>query len=196
MADGAAGGVIAGIIDEVLPPGITETIAVTLSADGVPNAAPMGVVRQAERLFIRMFPGSRTYRNVAETGRLVACIVADPVVFVASAFGDLEDDDFVPQKDMPPLIKGSYAYVDCRAEMDGVVRLTPLKCEVLARKVPAYSRGFAAVIDAAVAGTRLRFLGEEGKKRIREDAALARKCGTPRDIEAMNKLLKILDLQG
>jgi len=182
------------LVDEILPQGITETIATTLSPDGVPNAAPMGVVRQGERLFIRMFPGSQTFRNVSETGRLVACIVADPVVFVTSAFGDLEAGCFVPQKDMPPLIKGSYAYVYFRAGVDGVVRLTPLKSEVLARKVPSYSRGFAAVIDAAVTGTRLHFLGEDGKKRIREDAALAKKCGTPRDIEAMDKLLKILGL--
>jgi len=181
-------------IDEILPQGITETIVTTLAKDGQPNAAPMGIVRQGDKTFIRMFPGSRTFRNVSDTGRLVANIVTDPLVFVVSAFGDLDPGYMVPQKDMPPLIKDACAWVYFKADVDGVVRLTPLKSEVICRKVPGYSRGFAAVIDATVTGTRLRFLGDDGRKRIQEDAAIVEKCGTPRDIEAMGRLKEILSL--
>jgi uncharacterized protein len=179
-------------LDEILPPGITETIVTTLAADGRPNAAPMGIVRQDEKLLIRMFPGSCTFRNVSETGHLVANIVTDPLVFVVSAFEDLDSSYFIRQSDMPPVIRDASAWVYFKAEVDGTVRLTPLRSEILRRKVPSFNRGFAAVIDAAVTGTRLRFLGEEGKKRIREDAILVEKCGTPRDIEAMNRLKQIL----
>ena len=72
----------------------------------------------------------------------------------------------MPQENLPPLIKGVYAWVYIEAAVDGIVRLSPLKCEILWRKVPCFSRGFAAVIDAAVTGTRLKFFGEEGKKHI------------------------------
>jgi hypothetical protein len=181
-------------LDEILPMGITETIVTTLSKDGKPNAAPMGIVRQGDRLLIRMFPGSRTFSNVSETGHLVANIVTDPLVFVVSAFEDLDDSYFVSQGDMPPVIRGAYAWVYFKAEVDGVVRLTPLKSEILRCKVPSFSRGFAAVIDATVTGTRLRFLGDEGRKRIHEDAVLVEKCGTPRDIEAMERLKAILGI--
>jgi hypothetical protein len=181
-------------IDEILPEGITETIVTTLSADGRPNAAPMGVVRQGERLIIRMFPGSNTFRNVSETGNLVVNIVTDPVVFVVSAFEDLDSSYYITKGDMPPVIRDAYAWVHFKAEVDGTVRLTPLKSEILRCKVPSFSRGFAAVIDAAVTGTRLRFLGDEGRKRIHEDAVLVEKCGTPRDIEAMGRLKQILGL--
>jgi len=181
-------------VDEILPPGITETIVTTLSKDGKPNAAPMGLVRQGDKLFIRMFPGSRTFVNVSETRHLVANIVADPLVFVVSAFEDLDDSYFVPQGTMPPVIQDAYAWVYFKAEVDGIVRLTPVKSEILRCKVPSFSRGFAAVIDAAVTGTRLRFLGDAGRKRIQEDAALVEKCGTPRDVEAMGKLKAILGI--
>ena len=181
-------------VDEILPPGITETIVTTLSKDGKPNAAPMGLVRQGDKLFIRMFPGSRTFANVSETGHLVANIVADPLVFVVSAFEDLDDSYFVPHGTMPPVIQDAYAWVYFKAEVDGTVRLTPVKSEILRCKVPSFSRGFAAVIDAAVTGTRLRFLGDAGRKRILEDAVLVEKCGTPRDIEAMRKLKAILGI--
>lgn len=181
-------------LDEILPPGITETIVTTLSKDGKPNAAPMGLVRQGTKTLIRMFPGSRTFANVSETGHLVANIVTDPLVFVVSAFEDLDDSYLIPQGDMPPVILDACAWIYFKAEVDGTVRLTPLKSEILCRKVPSFSRGFAAVIDAAVTGTRLRFLGDEGRKRIHEDAVLVEKCGTPRDNEAMKRLKKILDL--
>jgi hypothetical protein len=154
----------------------------------------MGLARQGDKLFIRMFPGSRTFANVAETGHLMANIVTDPLIFVVSAFEDLDDSYFVPQGVMPPVIQDAYAWVYFKAEVDGTVRLTPVKSEILRCKVPSFSRGFAAVIDAAVAGTRLRFLGDEGRKRIHEDAVLVEKCGTPRDIEAMERLKSILGL--
>jgi hypothetical protein len=179
-------------LDEILPQGITETIVTTLSKDGKPNAAPMGLVRQGPKMLIRMFPGSRTFVNVSETGHLVANIVTDPLVFVVSAFEDLDDSFFVLQNDMPPVIRDASAWAYFKAEVDGPVRLTPQKSEILCRKVPSFSRGFAAVIDAAVTGTRLRFLGDEGRKRIHEDAVLVEKCGTPRDIEAMERLKTIL----
>jgi hypothetical protein len=181
-------------LDEILLEGITETIVTTLSADGRPNAAPMGIVRQGDKMLIRMFPGSCTFRNVTETGHLVANIITDPMIFVISAFEDLDSSYFIPQSNMPPVIRDAYAWIYFKAEVDGTIRLTPVKSEILKRKVPSFSRGFGAVIDAAVTGTRLHFLGDEGRKRIHEDAVLVEKCGTPRDVEAMGRLKAILGI--
>jgi hypothetical protein len=182
------------MIDEILAEGITETIVTTLSPEGIPNAAPMGVVRRGDSLFIRMYPDTRTYRNAVATGQLVVNITTDPLVFVVAAFEDLNCSFLEPRAGMPPLIKDAWAWVLCTAEAEGTVRLTPVKSEVARRTVPRYSRGFASVIDAAITGTRLRFLGDRGKERIREDEALVQKCGTPRDIEAMERLKAILGL--
>lgn len=180
--------------EEIFQEGITETIVTTMSADGTPNAAPMGIVKRGDDLFIRMYPGSRTYRNVKETGNLVANIVTDPVIFVTTAFEDLNPAYYVSQQDMPPIIKDVYAWTYFKAEIEGVVKLTQLRSEIVKTTVPRFSRGFASVIDATITGTRLSFLGEEGKRRIHDDDILVSKCGTPRDLEAMKLLKNILGL--
>lgn len=180
--------------EELFPEGITETIVTTLSAEGTPNAAPMGIVRRGDSLFIRMYPGTRTFQNVKDTGHLVANIITDPVIFVTSAFEDLDDSFFNPQPAMPPLIKDTYAWMYFKADVEGVVKLTPIRGEIVKTAVPRFSRGFAAVIDATITGTRLQFLGEEGKRRIHDDEVLVSKCGTHRDAEAMKKLKSLLGL--
>lgn len=180
--------------EEIFQEGITETIVTTLSGDGVPNAAPMGIVKRGESLFIRMYPGTHTFANVKETGHLVANIVTDPLIFVTTAFEDLERGFYVPQPNLPPVIKDAYAWVYFKADIDGVVKLTQVRSEVVKTTVPRFSRGFASVIDATITGTRLHFLGDEGRRRIHEDDVLVQKCGTPRDIEAMKKLKNILGL--
>lgn len=182
------------MIDELFPEGITETIVTTLSAEGLPNAAPMGVVRRGDSLFIRMFPGTRTYRNVGETKQLVVNIVTDPLIYVISAFEDLNCSFYTSRPDMPPTIAEASAWAFCKAAPDGVVRLTPVEVEIVRKAVPRFSRGFASVLDATITGTRLQFLGEAGKARIREAEVIVGKCGTPRDIEAMEKLKRILGL--
>ncbi|CAJ38110.1 DUF447 domain-containing protein [Methanocella arvoryzae] len=183
-----------GMTDEIFEEGITETIVTTLSAAGVPNAAPMGVIKRGESLFIRMYPGSRTYANVKETGHLVANIVTDPVLFVTTAFEDLENSYYLPQQDMPPVIKDAYAWAYFKADVQGTVKLSTVCSKILKTRVPRFSRGFASVIDATITGTRLSILGQPGKSRILDDDILVRKCGTPRDIEAMDRLKKLLGL--
>ncbi len=182
------------MLDEIFPEGITETIVTTLSSEGIPNAAPMGIVRRGPNHFIGMYPGTHTYRNVQETGFLVANIVADPMIYVISAFEDLDNAYFESKDGQPPVITDAAAWVYFKAEVDGVVRLTPEHTVIVKRTVPRFSRGFASVIDATITGTRLKLLGESGKQRIREDEIIVTKCGTPRDIEAMEKLKKILDI--
>lgn len=181
-------------LEEIFDEGITETVVTTLSSEGIPNAAPMGVVRHGDQYIIRMFPDTRTYRNVKETGCLVACITTDPMIYVISAFEDLNCSFFTQVEGMPPIVRDTYAWAYFRARPDGVVKLIPDRSEIVKRAVPKFSRGFASVIDATITGTRLRFLGDEGKKRIKEDASVVLKCGNQRDLEAMKKLQEILGL--
>ena len=183
------------MLDEIFPEGITETIVTTLSSDGIPNAAPMGIVKRGQNHHIAMYPGTRTYRNVEETGYLVANIITDPLIFVISAFEDLDPAYFKPNDNEPPVIKDAAAWVQFKANIDGVVRLTPERSVIVKKTVPRFSRGFASVIDATITGTRLKLLGDKGKQRIREDDIIVRKCGTQRDIEAMEKLKQILNLE-
>ncbi len=183
-------------INDVIKEGITEAIVTTVSKSGVPNAAPMGIVRKGSRYFIRMFTDTTTFRNAADTGYLTANFTSDARIYVISAFKDLSPDYFQFEEGMvPPRLKDAagWAYFKCRA--DDVVTLEPISMKVAKCTQPVFNRAFAAVIEATIVGTRLRFYkGEEGIKKIREYEAVVKKCGGPADVEAMKILKEILGI--
>ena len=183
-------------VEEIFKEGITEVVVTTISAKGKPNAAPMGVVRRGSRYFIRMFPDTRTLKNVEQTGYLVANVTTDPMPYVLSAFIEIEPEDFVMEKDMTvPWLKGAAAWVYCRCQIGEAVEILPLRDTIVERRVPSFSRAFPAIIEATIVGTRMRFYkADEGEKKIEAYDSIVRKCGNPREIEAMETLKKILNI--
>lgn len=183
-------------VDEVFQEGITEAIITTISKNGIPNAAPMGVVRRGDRYFIHMFPNTRTLRNVEETSYLMANVTTDPMVYVISAFEDLDKSYFYYETDMgPPRLKDAAAWVYCKCNIGEAVSLEPVRVSIVERTVPRFSRAFPSIIEATIVGTRLRFYkGGEGEKKIHDYESIVRKCGGPKELEAMNKLKEILNL--
>lgn len=183
-------------MDEIFKEGITEVIVTSVSKSGEPNAAPMGVVRHGDRYFIRMFPNTTTLKNVEETGYLMANVTTDPLVYVISAFENLDSGYFVQENDLiVPRLNGAAAWVYCKCSVGEAVALEPIRSAVIERVVPCFSRAFPAVIEATIVGTRLRFYkGGEGEKKIHEYESIVRKCGSPKELEAMKKLKEILNL--
>jgi hypothetical protein len=183
-------------VDDIIKEGITEAIVTTVSKSGVPNAAPMGIVRKDGRYFIRMFKDTTTFRNATDIGYLAANFTADARIYVISAFKDLPPEYFQFEKGMvPPRLKeaAGWAYFRCRA--DDVVSLEPISAKIAKCTLPTFNRAFAVVIEATIVGTRLRFYkGDEGIKKIREHEVLVKKCGSPADVEAMKILKDILKI--
>jgi len=183
-------------VDDILKEGITEVIVTTVSKDGVPNAAPMGIVRKGNMYFIRMYSDTATFRNVSDTGFLAANFISDPRVYVISAFQDLPPGYFrFEENRVPPRLKDAAGWIIFKCQVKDVVSLEPVSVKVARCTLPAFNRAFAAVIEATIVGTRLRFYrGSEGIDKIRECEALVRKCGSPEDIEAIKKLKQILEI--
>ena len=183
-------------VDDIIKEGITEAIVTTVSKSGVPNAAPMGIVRRGGRYFIRMYKDTATFRNSVDMGYLAANFTADARLYVISAFRDLPPEFFQFEEGMvPPRLKeaAGWAYFKCQA--DDVVSLEPINVKVAKCSQPVFNRAFAAVIEATIVGTRLRFYkGDEGIKKIHEYEAVVKKCGSPSDIEAMKILKGILNV--
>ncbi len=183
-------------VDDIIREGITEAIVTTVSKSGIPNAAPMGIVRRGARYFIRMYSDTATFRNAADTGYLVANFTADARIYVLSAFRDLSPEFFQFEEGMvSPRLKeaAGWAYFKCQA--NDVVTLEPINVKIAKCSQPVFNRGFAAVIEATIVGTRLRFYkGDEGVNKIREYEALVKKCGSPTDIEAMKILKEVLNV--
>jgi hypothetical protein len=183
-------------VDDIIKDGITEAIVTTVSKSGVPNAAPMGIVRHGSRYFIRMYTDTVTFRNSSDTGYLVVNFTSDARIYVTSAFRDLSPVYFQFEEGMvPPRLKeaAGWAYFKCKA--NDVVHLEPIYAKVAKCTLPVFNRAFAAVVEATIVGTRLRFYkGDEGIKKIHEYEAVVKKCGSPTDIEAMKILKEILSI--
>lgn len=183
-------------VDDIIKEGITEAIVTTISRDGVPNAAPMGIIRQGKKYFIRMYADTKTFKNVSDTGYLVANFIDDSRVYAKSAFKDLEPSYFQFDDGMvPPRLKDAAGWAYFRCQVEDAVILEAVSAKIARCCAPTYSRGFGAVIEAIIVGTRLRFYkGDEGIKKIMEYEAVVKKCGSPADIEAMRMLKEILGI--
>jgi hypothetical protein len=72
---------------------IGETVVSTYDADGQPNAAPMGVVIESnERLLIRPYISSLTYRNLQAKRCAVVNLTSNPELFYLTAFKEANPD--------------------------------------------------------------------------------------------------------
>ncbi|WP_052959048.1 DUF447 domain-containing protein [Methanoculleus sediminis] len=177
----------------LLTEGINEVIATTDH-----NAAPMGIINRNGSLHMVLFRGSHTAKNIARDHRVVANFVFDPVIYVKTAFDDLPMDAFVSE-----VIDGTAVFrlrdaeawaafaadVERSGDESIVVRLSPLKEEVLDLRLHPVNRGFASIVDATVHATRyVRNRDPWLGRLIEHHTALARKCGGAREWEALELL--------
>ncbi|WP_321430786.1 DUF447 domain-containing protein [uncultured Methanolobus sp.] len=177
--------------------GISETI-VTTNRGWSMNAAPMGIIRRSDKLFVRLFKGSTTYDNVLSEKVLVANTTWDAITFVNSTFSDLDDSDFeslningrtiVPLKDAQCWV--AFECINTKLTSDALVsELIPLGTHVNKCLIRAPNRGFFAVIEACIHATRYQLTGENKYlKLIKVYGDIVDKCGGKNEKEAMKLL--------
>lgn len=176
--------------------GISEIILTTISPDGAPNAAPMGLHRKGGRLFARIY-NSKTLDNILSKPIAVANIIDDPVLLVQSALSDVESEKF-EFIDGFPLLKDTLGWIifDCackKGEKISVVELSPVKGKIIERKLQPINRGFNAVVEAAVHATRYVVLKERKYLDcIEYYNSIIKKCGGEREKDAMRLLYELI----
>ena len=154
--------------------GINEVIATTRGKKI--NSAPVGIRKNREKIWAVLYPGSHTYENVKNTGILVANIVHDPVIFAISSFDDLKEDGYISLD--PPVLKSAEAYIVFTAELErNIAYLEFQEGKILKKELRAVNRGFNAIIEACVHGTRYLLGRDELKDKIIYYLNLAEKCG-------------------
>lgn len=180
-----------GILD-----GINEVIATT-EGRGRVNAAPLGIIRDGQSLYVRLFSGTHTYENVLATGWFVANITHDAWLFAETALEDLSQDHFTYREGLP-VLKEAEAWGLFRAEvfpMDIIIAKVSLeRGEVLRRDFRAVNRGANLVVEAAVAATRYMALRTDSyyEELLRLRRIISR-CGGPRERDAMDRLMYRVD---
>ncbi len=173
-------------------------IFTTISPDGIPNAAPMGLHRKGGRLFARIY-GSRTLDNILSKPVAAANITDDPVLFVLSALSDIEAGRF-EYADGVPVLKNASGWVifDCKykkGENVSVVELSPIKGKLNQLKLQPVTRGFNAVIEALIHATRyVVFKEQKYLERIEYYNAIVKKCGGEREKDAMRLLYELIGI--
>lgn len=182
------------------PLGISEIIATTKNERF--NAAPMGVINRGG-LFIKMYKNTHTFSNVKNNEMLVANLISNPLLYVKAAFDDLEEECFY-EDEGAPILKEAYAWLEFKCavveekhQRTALIKLIPQRWKVLRRSVRPISRGFNAVIEATVHGTRyITFEDSQCLKTIDYYEKLVKKCGGLEEREAMSKLRKYLEKAG
>ncbi|VVB64697.1 Uncharacterised protein [uncultured archaeon] len=176
--------------------GINEVIATT-EKNGVINAAPLGIIRDGESLYIKLFLGTHTYDNVLANGWFVANVTHDSWIFAETALEDLTQDYF-DRRDGLPILKDAEAWALFKCEpfpLDIVITKVELvKGEVLRKDFRAINRGANLVVEAAVAATRYLALRTDSYyDEIMKLKRIVERCGGPREKEAMERLMDRID---
>lgn len=180
-----------GILD-----GINEVIATT-EKNGIINAAPLGIIREGESLYIKLFLGTHTYDNVLANGWFVANITHDSWIFAETALEDLTQDYFV-RRDGLPILKDAEAWALFKCKpfpLDIViVKVEPIKGEMSRKDFRAFNRGANLVVEAAVAATRYLALRTDSYyEEIMKIKRIVERCGGPRERDAMERLMDRID---
>jgi hypothetical protein len=176
--------------------GIYEVIFTTLSGDGKPNAAPIGLHSRDGRLFSRIY-NSRTLENILGIPMAAANIVDDPILFVQSSLSDIEKEEF-EFKDGFPVLKNALGWIlfDCRfkkGEKVTLIELFPIRRNINLCEIRAVNRGFNAVIEAAIHATRYVVLREQKYLAyIGYYNTIVKKCGGAKEKDAMRLLYGLI----
>jgi len=171
-------------------------IFTTISPDGVPNAAPIGLHMKDGKFFARIY-NSKTLDNILGKKTAAANIVDDPFLFVESALSDMHPDNFDLIGGFP-VLKDAQGWIifDCKTRKGktiSVVELSPVEAQIKHRQIQPINRGFNAVIEATIEATRYVVLKDKKYlDRIEYYDTIVQKCGGPREKEAMKLLFDLV----
>ncbi len=176
--------------------GINEVIATTENC-GRMNAAPLGLIRDGDNLYVRLFLGTHTYDNILTNGWFVANISHDAWLFAETALEDLVPDYFI-RRDGLPVLKEAEAWglFKCEAyPLDIIIAKVELvKGEILRKDFRACNRGANLVLEAAVAATRYMALRTDSYyEELMKLRRIINRCGGPRERDAMDRLMERVD---
>ncbi|SFG42190.1 hypothetical protein SAMN04488063_1993 [Halopelagius inordinatus] len=178
--------------------GVTESVVTTLGPNDLWNAAALGLHAPdggendgdaEDAVTATTWGNTRTRRNFHRRGGGVVQFVSDPRTFVDAAMTITEAES--------PVVDGAHAWVEVETERidegeSGGTRweeweLRPVESEIRSETVPTINRGFAAVVEATVAASRLdvpAYDTEELLSRLRYLAEVVETCGGAPEREA------------
>ena len=185
-----------------------ETIYTTMNKKGEMDAAPIGLKCVDDyAVLARIFEGSKTLKNIKETGIFVVNITSDPSVFACSLYGNLEEDEFVRDDDIV-YMKNADAYFIALVKSiedseigkdhvnDGakfsIINAECIKIIINTPGTKALNRGIFAFLESLVDYSRIDIIDDEKKneyiKKFKENERLIDVVAEDDVKEAMKEL--------
>lgn len=181
--------------------GVTEAVVSTQGPNDRWNVAALGLhapEKGSVHPTARTWGETRTCRNFREDGVGYVQFIQDPVLYVDAALDIHETDE--------PVLDASHCWVEVHPEeidrgKAGETEWTEWElvaesAEVTSRVVPTFNRGYAAVVEATVAASRLDVDAYDNDRlwdRICYYEDVADRCGGPRVKMAFKRVLDLVN---
>ena len=157
-----------------------ECITTTINENGEKNAAAFAFKYLGEnKVFCRIFEGSKTLENIINTNEYVVNITQDPLVFTYATLDCLGDEYYTDDDDIA-IIKNTPAYII--VDVENIEKKTPDDFPIKGDKniffitgkirefiindenAKAFNRGLSALIEGLVNFSRYKIVDEEKRK--------------------------------
>ena len=187
-----------------------ECITTTINEDGVKNAAAFAFKYLGEdKVFCRIFEGSKTLKNILDTKEYVVNITQDSLVFTYATLDCLGDEYYTDDTDIA-IIKNTPAYII--VDVENIEIKTPENFPIKGDKsiyfitgkireyvindehARAFNRGMSGLIEGLVNFSRYKIVGEEQRKvymdKLLENQRVINKVSDDKTKKAMDYLVK------
>ena len=188
-----------------------ETVITTKNKNGVPNAAPIGVIcKNKNEIVLNLFEGTHTIKNIKESSKFVVNILKDPLVFFGCTTGDLSFDYFKKHennfyiKNTDAFFTASVTSVKEIVKEDDINRskMSVIKAsvdEIIIKKecIEPLNRAIFAIIESLVYLTRIKMVDQNTSQkyleRIQEMSRTVNRVGSLDHKKAMKQILKYIE---
>ena len=171
---------ISNVLSGLKPHVIYEVLISSISVNGEPNVAPMGLrfSEEFEEFILYPFKSAKTYRNLVEVGEGVVNITRDPRPFVLGCLPELKREllkDLERSKLVKaPRLRRSETYIEFKVKevREGSINRVEVICEPMTTylgdlRIEPYSRAVYALIEASVNASRIEVFLNKSRELLR-----------------------------
>ena len=198
-----------------------EAIITTIDNEGHSNAAPFGVrVLENDEIFLRIFDGGNSIKNIKEKEEFIVNITTSPLMFTLSSTNTIPDEYLsrIPETNdngEMTYITDADAYLICKVkslknsfrENDSIkdtgvnfIKAKVVELNINNKCVKPINRGIHALTEALVNYSRINIVDEETKEyfieRFLESERIIKRVGNDEEKESIKILKEDLKGQG
>ena len=196
-----------------------EIIITTIDSNGNTNAAPFGLrVLENDEIFLRIFDGGNTIRNIKDKKEFIVNVTDNPLMFTLSSINTIPDEHLtkIPKENSElAYLTDADAYFICEVksikssyrENDPIkdtginfIKAKVIELNIKNKCVKPINRAIHALIESLVNYSRINIVDEEKQKyfleRLGESDRIIKRVGNKKEKEAIELLKDDLKKKG